>query len=77
MAKTIYDLGLNDYIIVEEEGNERTAVTRVPGGWIYTFSSYGLGDNGGVSVANSSVFVPMNKEFENKAPLPISGFQKG
>lgn len=77
MAKTIYDLGLNEYLVVEEQGNERTTVTRVPGGWIYTFSGYGLGDDGSVSVSNSSVFVPLNKEFEQKAPLPISGFQKG
>jgi len=66
---SIYELKLNEYTVVEEIGRERTTVTRVPGGWIYTFSVY-VGEKE-ITSSQSSVFVPYNDEFgENKSVVP-------
>ena len=78
MEKTIYELDLNEYLIIEESEIEKTSVTRVPGGWIYTVSNWMKSDNGaGVAVGNSSVFVPMNDEFKIKQPVKVRSSSVG
>jgi hypothetical protein len=54
----IYEMDLHDEIEVDD-----TRVTRVPGGWIYTFTSY---DDRNDTWRISSVFVPYNNEFQRK-----------
>lgn len=54
----IYGLELHQE--TEESG---IRVTRVPGGWIYTFSTY---EERADAWRISSVFVPYDNEFQNK-----------
>ncbi len=51
MEKTIYDLELHE----TDYSPKNFVVTRVPGGWIYTW----WGDDG-----HSSTFVPFDNEFQ-------------
>lgn len=56
--KTIYDLKLHEMI----EINTHLEITRVPGGWMYTYIDLSLENSRGV-------FVPYNDEFEKKTSL--------
>lgn len=42
-----------------------TAVTRVPGGWVYRFYNP-YDNNGNEAYRESSVFVPFNNEFQRR-----------
>lgn len=59
ILKTIYDLALNETLGIDNN----TDVTRVAGGWIYSFYS-DSDDNRGYSI--STTFVPYNEEFKEK-----------
>jgi hypothetical protein len=73
MAKTIFDLDLHEVLIIHGGPGEKesTAVTRVPGGWIYETSGSHVHEHG-VSLAMSSVFVPLNPEFQKREPVVSS-----
>lgn len=67
MKKSIYELKLNESLFIIKpdliDNSDSTKVTRVPGGWIYTECSQGIGEKE-ISVSNASVFVPYNEEFK-------------
>ena len=67
MEKSIYALKLNESLFLEKSqhdtSNDCTKVTRVPGGWIYTEYTQGLGEKE-ISVSQTSAFVPYNEEFK-------------
>ena len=66
MEKSIYELGLNETVFIENTGTngfiESTSVTRVPGGWIYiNFAQYS-GERE-TALTSNAVFVPYSEEF--------------
>lgn len=67
MKKTIYELELHEVLILDAQIEQRkggvSIVTRVPGGWIYSFKMASSGSNG-IGLSESSVFVPYNEEFK-------------
>ena len=70
MANTIYDLGLNEVLII----NKFTHVLRVPGGWIY--NTY-IGTEASVYKPAGSVFVPFDEEFIPTPPPPPPPIDNG
>jgi len=63
MNKTIYDLKLHEYIIIDYSD---TIVTRVPGGWIYEIERSNGHSRGRLI---NTIFVPYNNEYQNETNL--------
>ena len=55
MEKNVYDLNLHECMAIHKSGNDTITALRVPGGWIYEFSSVG---------SNELVFVPFNNDLQ-------------
>lgn len=68
MEKSIYELKLNEKLVINDNmatnNGQKTEVTRVSGGWVYTTTVY-VDRNPNNSLGSSSVFVPYNNEFDN------------
>ncbi|MFC1542777.1 hypothetical protein ACFL4M_02690 [Pseudomonadota bacterium] len=56
MSENIYDMKLHDELVLPELG-QRSKITRVPGGWIYSIKDE-------YSAAIRPVFVPFHEEFK-------------
>jgi hypothetical protein len=61
-SKTIYNLELHEVIILTVADRTQIAITKVPGGWVYTTTTY-VGEKE-ITSLQSSVFVPYNDEFK-------------
>lgn len=65
--KSIYELGMHEFTKVASASGtyekEDVFACRVPGGWIYTTTTT-IKNQQGVSISNTSCFVPFNNEFK-------------
>lgn len=65
--KSIYDMKLNETLYQNMKWGSRKDITRVAGGWIYTFISRETHPNGnGYDAPIGCVFVPYSEEFQVK-----------
>lgn len=55
--KTIYDLELHEILVIQTNIGSKIEITKIPGGWIYSFEYPGYRQC-------MIVFVPFNNEFQ-------------